>query len=220
MFITKETLAELAKQGIVVRWYPEKTFEDYKRRVWDQEIKSYINYYKDTVATSQAAINGYCNVLYNTVEELENSAKDNAARRMQRFTELSGQYDAQTLYIEYGDKLIMKKENVKSKRITADYVQKLIAKNEKAYSGYYGTFALNMQKLLKANGLDNCFSVYPTTYGIGVWVIYNWNADKDIDKVTALLDARRVEYYNEFSERGWVYRYKISKRAENIARVA
>lgn len=223
MYISKETIAQLAGKGITVRWYPETTFEEYKQRVWKHEIDSYVNYYKDCVATSEAAIAGRCNVLYNTSEELEKSAKDHAEYRMQRFTELSGQYDAQTLYIQYGDggeKLIMKKESVKSKRITVEYVEKLIVKNEKAYSGYYGAFALNMQKLLKANGLDRLFNVYPTTYGIGVWVIYNWNAEKDIEKVTAILDARNVEYYNEFSERGWVYRYKVSKRADNVARVA
>lgn len=78
----------------------------------------------------------------------------------------------------------------------------------------------NMQRLLKEHGLSNKFSVYPTTYGIGIWVIFNWNAKDDIERVTKILDERGIEYYNEYSEAGWVYRYKVSKRAENILKAA
>lgn len=217
MIIRKETIALFANKGINVRWYPETNYADFSARIMQKDIDWVINYSKDNVAGSDAVVNGYTNVLYNSMDELKQHARESAQRWNERHC---SPYEYNVLYIEYDGKLIMKKENVKSKEITADYINKLIEKNEKAYSGYYGTFALNMQKLLKANGLDNCFSVYPTTYGIGVWVIYNWNADKDIDRVTALLDARGVDYYNEFSEKHWVYRYKVSKRADNIARVA
>lgn len=217
MYIRKETIATLANKGINVRWYPERTFEEFSRRIWDKDVQWVINYSKDHVAGCEAVVNGYANKLYDSIEELEQHARKQADIWNERHCR---PYEYNVLYVEYNGKLFMKKENVKSKEITAEYVEKLVAKNEKAYSGYYGTFALNMQKLLKANGLDNRFSVYPTTYGIGIWVIYNWNADKDIQRVTDLLDARKVEYYNEFSEHGWVYRYKVSKRADNLARVA
>jgi hypothetical protein len=99
-------------------------------------------------------------------------------------------------------------------------IDKLIAKNEKAYSGYYGEFAKNMQRLLNENGLTDKFSVYPTTYGIGIWVIFNYSAKDEIKKVTKILNDRGIEYYNEYSEAGWVYRYKVSKKADNIAKAA
>ena len=217
MFIRKETIATLANKGINVRWYPEATFEEFSRRVWKKDVDWCVNYSKDHVAGCPAVLKGTANVLYNSFAELEAHAQKQADMWNARHC---SPYEYNVLYIEYGGKLIMKKENVKSKEITVEYVDKLVAKNEKAYAGYYGAFALNMQKLLKQNGLDNKFSVYPTTYGIGIWVIYNWNADKDISRVTALLDTRAVEYYNEYSEHGWVYRFKVSKRADNLARVA
>jgi hypothetical protein len=97
---------------------------------------------------------------------------------------------------------------------------KLIEKQERAYQGAYGQFALDMQRLLSENGLQNRISIYPTTYGIGVWVFYNWSAKKDIERVTAIMEAKGIDYENEYSEAGWVYRYKVSKRADNLAKVA
>lgn len=221
MYIKKETLAELANKGITVSYHPQGL-----NGAKDAEYQKRVNQIR-TLRDGQSIWNGE---KYLTATATDADVQAYAEKYMYEFDpsnehfhyyERRRWYDATLLYIQYGtDKLIVKKENAKSKEITVEYICKLIDKNEKAYSGYYGTFALNMQKLLKENGLDNCFSVYPTTYGIGVWVIYNFRADKDIDKVTALLDARHVEYYNEFSEHGWVYRYKVSKRADNIARVA
>lgn len=217
MIIKEQTISALASKGVNVRWYPEATYQEFSARMLQKDTEEYVRYYKDHVAGCEAVINGYANVCYNSMDELRAAAENSAQLYNKRHC---SPYEYNVLYIEYDGKLIMKKENVKSKEITPEYVAKLIEKNEKAYAGYYGTFALNMQKLLKANGLDNKFSVYPTTYGIGIWVIYNWNADKDISRVTALLDTRAVEYYNEYSEHGWVYRFKVSKRADNLARVA
>lgn len=219
MRISKQTLETLNAQGVSVRWYPEKTFNEFSRRIWERDYNSYIKYYQDHVATAPAAIEGRANVLFQTLDELKEHARQNADR-YEKYGTGRAPYEFTVLYIEYAGKLIMKKENVKSKEITAEYVQKLIEKNEKAYNGYYGTFALNMQRLLKDNGLSNNFAVYPTTYGIGVWFIYNWHAEEEINKVTDILNARNVEYYNEYSEKRWVYRFKVSKKAENLAKVA
>jgi hypothetical protein len=62
-------------------------------------------------------------------------------------------------------------------------------------------------KTYKGYTLHYCWCGYPTM----MWVIY-------IDKVTKILDERGIEYYNEYSEAGWVYRYKVSKKADNIAK--
>lgn len=108
---------------------------------------------------------------------------------------------------------------MKSKAITSEYVMKLVEKDRKAYEGVYGKFAVAMQRLCRENGYDNRLAVYPTTYGIGVWVIWNFGSDKDIEGVKKLMDERGIEYYNEYSEQGWVYRFKVSKRKENLEKV-
>ena len=48
----------------------------------------------------------------------------------------------------------------------------------------------------------------------------NWTAKDDIEHVTAIMQAKGIDYENEYSEAGWVYRYKVSKRADNLAKVA
>lgn len=215
MRISKETIKHFADRGVSVRWYAEQTYEAFRKRIWQKEYDYCYNYSKDHVRGSKAAEAGLANVLYETMEEFVEKCK--------RFADMSvdracAPYEYDRLFIEYDGKTIVKKESVKSKEITIEMINKLIAKNEKAYSGYYGEFAKNMQRLLKDNGLSNQFSIYPTTYGIGVFVFYNWNAQEDIDKVTKILDERGIEYYNEYSEAGWVYRYKVSKKADNIAK--
>lgn len=217
MIIKQETIKHFADRGISIRWYAEPTYEEFSKRIWQKDYDYIINYSKDNVRGSDATEKGYTNVLYETFAELEKKAKYYADMWNDRHC---APYEYNRLYVEYDGKLIIKKENVKSKEITIEMIDKLIAKNEKAYSGYYGEFAKNMQRLLKDNGLTNQFSVYPTTYGIGVWVIYNYSAKEEIDKVTKILDARGIEYYNEYSEAGWVYRYKVSKKADNIAKTA
>lgn len=76
-----------------------------------------------------------------------------------------------------------------------------------------------MQRLLSDNNIENNLVIYPTTYGIGVWYIYNWNAKKHISLVTDILERNNIEYCNEFSDARWVYRFKISKKYANIGKL-
>lgn len=219
MIITKETIKHFANKGISVRWYAEKTFEEFKKNQWNKEYKRWFDYSKNSCKELNPPKNdgSYESWNYETVAEYEKEIKKFCDQIIDRHC---APYEYNRLYIEYDGKLIIKKENVKSKEITIEMIDKLIAKNEKAYSGYYGEFAKNMQRLLNENGLTDKFSVYPTTYGIGVWVIFNYSAKEEINKVTKILNDRGIEYYNEYSEAGWVYRYKVSKKAENIAKAA
>jgi hypothetical protein len=219
MRISQETIKHFADKGISVRWYAEKTFEEFKKNQWDKEYKIWFDYSKNSCKELNPPKNdgSYESWNYETVAEYEKEIKKFCDRIIDRHCE---PYEYNRLYIEYDGKLIIKKENVKSKEITIEMIDKLIAKNEKAYSGYYGEFAKNMQRLLNENGLTDKFSVYPTTYGIGIWVIFNYSAKEEIKKVTKILNDRGIEYYNEYSEAGWVYRYKVSKKAENIAKAA
>ena len=219
MYISEETIRHFADKGVSVRWYAEQTFEEFKQNEWNKEFKRWYDYSKDSCKELNPPRNdgSYQSWNYETVAEYEKEIKRFCNQIIDRHCR---PYEYKKLYIEYDGKLIIKKENVKSKEITIEMIDRLIEKNEKAYSGYYGEFARNMQRLLKENGLSGTFNVYPTTYGIGVWVIYNWCAQDDIDKVTKILDERGIEYYNEYSEAGWVYRYRVSKKADNIAKAA
>lgn len=72
----------------------------------------------------------------------------------------------------------------------------------------------------KKMGYLNSWSVYPTTYGIGVWVFYNWDLEKDLKNVADLLNKFGVEYYTEFSDARWVFRFKISKKSINLDKIS
>ena len=221
MRIDKQTLEALAAKGIELKYYPTG-LEGLRKDTYTKRIKYILSFHDgQSIYWHDHYINEK-----SSLQEIQEYAKDYVENHMFMgskdfaYYESKRWYEADTLYIEYDGKMIVKKESKKSKEITEDYVLKLIDKQEKAYKGLYGQFALSMQRLLKEAGLGDRLSIYPTTYGIGVWVLFNWTANKDIEQVTNIMQAKGVEYYNEYSEAGWVYRYKVSKRPENLAKVA
>ncbi len=217
MIIDKQTIEYFKAKGIVVKYYPDATFDDFKNRVYDESVKYYFDYYKDHVRGA----NPNCNVLFETYDELSEKSKIHADINVLKHGQGLGSYDKDVLYVQYdhngNHRTICKKISVKSKEITVEYVEKLIAKDIKAYNGHYGKFADAMNRVLESAGYGKSgFCVYPTTYGIGVFVSYNWNAEKNIADVEKILKANNVEYYNEYSDKMWVYRFKISKKQANI----
>lgn len=133
-------------------------------------------------------------------------------------------YNANKLYITYFDDdnneiVFVKSENIKSKVITDQYIIDLVDKNKKSYNSYFGNFALKMRKILIENNLNEDLSVYPTTYGIGVWVFYNSNFDKYQQLITEILKNKGVDFKNEFSDKEWVFRFKISKKHNNLLKI-
>jgi hypothetical protein len=62
-------------------------------------------------------------------------------------------------------------------------------------------------------------AAYPTTYGVGVWIAYNYRAEETVFLLKKLFDARGVEYKNEFSGARWVFRFKISKAKDNLTQL-
>lgn len=97
-------------------------------------------------------------------------------------------------------------------------LDKIIAKVEKESTTEYGRFSAMMQKLLlERMGIGCAGLIYPTSYGIGVWAIYNWYFREMADAVEKVLNSIGVEYQTEYSEANWVFRYKISKKAANLA---
>lgn len=216
MNLSKDLQAKFAERGISVRWYPEREYADFQKRIWQKDYEWSYNYSKDNVRGSEATTKGYTNVLYESYEELEERCRFYADMWNKRHC---NPYEFDMLYIEYDGKLIMQKIPVKSKEVTEEYVEKLIAKNEKLYSGAYGDFSLRMQKILNADGINYRMRIYPTTYGIGVWLLWNWNAEQDKKTVTDIMDKYGVDYENEYSDKGWVYRFKVSKKAENLKKI-
>ena len=202
MYILKETYA-LKEQGIEVKHYPQDTFEEYRAECWQKEYEWH-KWYDKNFDYSESEMN----------ERATKWADEHADRKARRT------YDADVLYIKYGERQIAKRVPVKSKEITAQMVLDYVEKDKKAFSGEYGNFARAMEQLLKKNGIGRNFCIYPTTYGIGVWVFYNFNADKDIERVNKILDEQGIEYYNEYSDAQWVWRYKISKAQKNLLKVA
>ena len=203
MRIEKTTIKSLADKGIRVSFHPESD-EEYRIKVWEKEYRYFLDY--DKV------------IHFNANGEYEQRKAKAYADKHTPYR-VNDWYNANTLYIWYGDKgrMVVQKVSVKSKEITEDYVLKLIEKNEKMYKGFYGEFTDKMNNLL--GNKKSYFSIYPTTYGIGVWLFYNFSADKDIKYIENILKEKGIEYYNEFSDMRYVYRFKISKKRENLERL-
>ena len=217
MRISKETIDALKVQGINVRWFPEETYEEFKKVQWEKEYKRWFDYSKSSCKELNPTSEWVSKWDYETLAEYEEHIKKFCDQIIDRHCD---PYEFTTLYVEHDNgQMLVKKENVKSKEITVEYVQKLVEKDQKLYAGTYGKFAMAMQKLCKERGLTNKFCVYPTTYGIGVWLFYNFNSDKHIAQVEEIMKERNIEYYNEYSEHRWVYRFKVSKKRENIERM-
>lgn len=95
--------------------------------------------------------------------------------------------------------------------ITFDFIMtKINTDKDKIFIDFVKYF----NKLISKEGL----SAYPTTYGIGVFVAVGLksNIDEQKTKVEKLLTKLKIKYSTEYSEAGWVFRYKISKSKENI----
>lgn len=218
MRISKETINALKAQGVIVRWFPEETYEEFKQAQWQREYKRWFEYSKSSCKELNPPKNdgAYYSYNYETLAEYEENIKKFCDQIIERHCD---PYEYDTLYVTHdGEQMLVKKENVKSKQITVEYVLKLVEKDRKVYAGTYGQFAIAMQRLCKEKGF-NGFHVYPTTYGIGVWLFYNFSAEKHIAQVEQIMKERNVEYYNEYSEARWVYRFKVSKKRENIERI-
>jgi hypothetical protein len=84
----------------------------------------------------------------------------------------------------------------------------------------YKNFSNNFKKLLPGE-YKNSINVYPTTYGIGVFVLFSFRSEtsKIKTEIESILKKYSIEYITEYSDAGWVFRYKISKAKENIEKI-
>lgn len=95
------------------------------------------------------------------------------------------------------------------KEITVEYILDKISadKTFKNFSQYFNS-------VVSKFGLN----AYATSYGIGIFVLINYRnqASEQKTKVENLLTELGIKFSTEYSEAGWVFRYKISKSSENI----
>ena len=105
------------------------------------------------------------------------------------------------LYINYTSLKAPKK-----KEITVDWILSKLNKNS-LFDGLSG----HLKKVL---GNKSGFSIYATSYGIGVEALRNM--ESNAMAVTDLLNSLGIRFKNEFSESGWVFRFVVSKDKENM----
>lgn len=100
----------------------------------------------------------------------------------------------------------------KASTLTIPWVLSKVAKES-----VYQNFASEFNKVIQGAGLG---SAYPTSYGIGLIVFGDRERVSETRKeVDRLLSKRGIEYTNEYSEAGLVFRYRISKSKENLKRL-
>jgi len=96
--------------------------------------------------------------------------------------------------------------------VTFEWIMNKLS-NDKVYK----SFAENFNKILKAKGYSN-LNAYPTSYGIGVF-LYGRGIEETKTQIEELLNSLGIDYKTEYSEGNWVFRYRISKSKENIAKI-
>lgn len=60
--------------------------------------------------------------------------------------------------------------------------------------------------------------VYPASYGLGVFLCFGYKeiVHEDINKIESFLKKNNIEFKTEYSNKNWVYRFKISKDTNNL----
>lgn len=81
----------------------------------------------------------------------------------------------------------------------------------------YKDFSKHFERLLGYESID----IYPTSYGIGVFIAMTSIVKEDIlrEKIGNKLNSLGVTFTNEYSDAAWVLRFRISKSKENISRI-
>lgn len=102
----------------------------------------------------------------------------------------------------------------KKKVVTMDWIMNKINSDK-----VYQSFAEKFKRIIDQSELKDTFSIYPTTYGIGLHNIFNRNSDTLQRQIESLLNHLNIDYTTEYSQAHWVFRFKISKSAENIERI-
>lgn len=214
MKVSKELIGCYSEKGIEVKNYPG-TLEEYRQQVWEQEYK-WAYQYDSMMDIWEPETKSWRKL---THEELHAKATEWADSSVDR--KVNDWYNSDTLYIAYprenGDmRLVAQKVAGKGRVITPEYIDRLIAKDKKKFEGTFGKLADGFNKLILAAGFKNHYIVYPTTYGIGVWHIFNGDFQENCKDVEDILVRNLIDYETEYSDKRWIFRFKISKSQANV----
>jgi hypothetical protein len=210
MEIDKQIIKNFANKGITLRPSYEKTDEELYKNLLKKSYDFLAPYY---------TYNDDCNgITRGMTEEQVEEARRKEAKEFADRNLKSAFSDATTLWVYMQDVQFPIKNLGKYELITEDFLNKRIERELKKYNSPYGTFAKRITRLLDKENII-AWSIYPTTYGIGIWSFFNFNADSNAKLVEKLLKQRNVTYYNEYSAKRWVYRFKISKAELNLQKL-
>lgn len=120
------------------------------------------------------------------------------------------EYDCITIigFTREGENISKWFKTPKNKEVTFDYIM-----NKLNQESIYRNLSDLFSKLCKN------IPVYPTTYGIGVDAFFNRDMKNEIKFIEDKLKELGIEYRNEFSEAGYVYRFIISKKSVNLQKI-
>lgn len=101
------------------------------------------------------------------------------------------------------------------KETTFSYVMEKI-NNDVIYKNFVNDF----KKLLPVE-YKNSINVYPTSYGIGIFVLFSYRNqhEKIKNQIENILTSKNIDFNTEYSDARYVFRYKISKSKNNIQKI-
>lgn len=101
------------------------------------------------------------------------------------------------------------------KETTIDYIMCKI-NTDKVYVNFCNSF----KKLLPTK-YQNSITVYPASYGIGIFVFFDYRGQMSAikEQIKSILDNLNIDYLTEYSDAQYVFRYKISKSKKNIDKI-
>lgn len=208
MRISKELIAEFLDKGILLRSSYEKTDEELYKNLYPKRYEWLKPWYtKDDY-----------NFRDKTQEELD-AERIIEAERFAKQDVKNAFGKSTTLWVYMNDIQFVIKNLTKYGEVTKEFIENKINRELKKYNSPYGDFAKQMKHLLDKTEIS-AWSIYPTTYGIGIWTFYNYHAKENAQFVEKLLKEKHIEFYNEWSDAAWVYRFKISKEKENLKRIS
>jgi len=103
----------------------------------------------------------------------------------------------------------------KRKEVDLEWIMSKLNKDK-----VYESFVENFKELLEGIEIEEKFSVYPTTYGIGLHVMFSREPRKLMETISSELSKKNIEHHTEYSDAHYVFRFVISKSSENIERMS
>ena len=97
----------------------------------------------------------------------------------------------------------------KKKEVTLEWILGKINK-----SSSFVNLSEKLGKMLNIKGLN----VYPTSYGVGMFRLFGLNKN-EVDRIHNFFKTNDIEYSNEYSDARYVFRFKVSKKKENLKKI-